>query len=115
LFLLRMVLKCSSSTGAGFYLDATQEKWKQYRMYSYITTEVMGLLQRDTAQLDCSRMSICGHSMGGHGALTIGLKNPAMFKSISAFSPICHPSECPWGIKGASVCMELCEWNSVAS
>ena len=70
-------------------------------MYSYIIKELMALLATDASRLDCSRASICGHSMGGHGALTIGLKNGETFKSISAFSPICHPSDCPWGVKGA--------------
>lgn len=81
-------------------MDATTQKWKQYRMYSYITKELMGLLRSDAKGLDLDRMSIFGHSMGGHGALTIGLKNPETFKSISAFSPICHPCDCPWGKKG---------------
>ena len=90
-------LRC---VGAGFYLDATQDKWKKYRMYSYITKELMAVLEADS-KLDTKAMSIFGHSMGGHGALTIGLKKEGMFKAISAFSPICHPCECPWGHKGA--------------
>lgn len=89
--------------GAGFYLDATVAKWKNYRMYSYVTKELIMLLKSDSKRLDLSRMSIFGHSMGGHGALTIGLKNPDLFKSISAFSPICNPSNCPWGLKGATL------------
>jgi S-formylglutathione hydrolase len=69
-------------------------------MYSYITKELMAILEADP-KLDEKTMSILGHSMGGHGALTIGLKHSGKFKSISAFSPICHPSEVPWGLKGA--------------
>ena len=68
-------------------------------MYSYIMKELMDVLEADS-KLDTSNMAIFGHSMGGHGALTIGLKNADKFKAISAFSAICHPSECPWGEKG---------------
>ena len=86
-------------TGAGFYLDATQAPWDQnYRMYSYITQELQALVS-DNFPIDCSRQGITGHSMGGHGALTIGLKNPHLYRSISAFSPICSPTQCPWGQK----------------
>ena len=86
-------------TGAGFYLDATQAPWDQnYRMYSYITQELQDLVS-DNFPIDCSRQGITGHSMGGHGALTIGLKNPHLYRSISAFSPICSPTQCPWGQK----------------
>lgn len=85
--------------GAGFYVDATQTPWSEhYRMYSYITEELPALLAT-IEQLDCSRQSISGHSMGGHGALTIGLRNPDRFCSISAFAPISNPSNCPWGQK----------------
>ena len=84
-------------TGAGFYLDATQPPWNaNYRMYSYITQELQNLVV-ENFPVDRDRQSITGHSMGGHGALTIGLKNPELFRSISAFSPICAPSQCPWG------------------
>lgn len=85
-------------SGAGFYLDATAEPWSQhYRMYSYVSKELITLCE---AHFPFSGLwSISGHSMGGHGALTIGIKNPELFKSISAFSPICHPSQCPWGEK----------------
>eukprot|EP01025_Chloroclados_australasicus_P019307 TRINITY_DN20530_c0_g1_i2.p1 TRINITY_DN20530_c0_g1~~TRINITY_DN20530_c0_g1_i2.p1 ORF type:complete len:284 (+),score=34.03 TRINITY_DN20530_c0_g1_i2:96-854(+) len=83
----------SFGTGAGFYVDATEPKWKNYRMYSYITKELIDLLRDNVKELDLSRMSLAGHSMGGHGALTIALKNPDMFKSISALCPICHPSK----------------------
>ena len=72
-----------------------------YRMCSYITKELPGLV-KDHAPLDMTRQSIMGHSMGGHGALTIGLKNPETYKSISAFAPICAPINCPWGDKALS-------------
>ncbi|MDO9258379.1 MAG: S-formylglutathione hydrolase [Polaromonas sp.] len=85
--------------GAGFYLDATQAPWSQhYRMESYITTELLPLLT-DTLPLNASRIGIFGHSMGGHGALTLALRHPGLFKSVSAFAPICAPSQCPWGHK----------------
>lgn len=84
--------------GAGFYLDATQEPWsKHYQMYSYITKELPELIE---AKLPVTQVkSISGHSMGGHGALTIGIKNYEVYRSISAFSPISNPTQCPWGIK----------------
>lgn len=85
--------------GAGFYLNATQEKWKNWRMYDYVTKEVPELLKANFSQLDTSRASIFGHSMGGHGALTIFLKNPDKYKSVSAFAPICNPMNCQWGQK----------------
>eukprot|EP00638_Chattonella_subsalsa_P001178 CAMPEP_0117756960 /NCGR_PEP_ID=MMETSP0947-20121206/14425_1 /TAXON_ID=44440 /ORGANISM="Chattonella subsalsa, Strain CCMP2191" /LENGTH=286 /DNA_ID=CAMNT_0005576719 /DNA_START=147 /DNA_END=1007 /DNA_ORIENTATION=- len=86
-------------TGAGFYLDATTEKWSaNYRMYQYITQELVDLVNSNFP-VDASKKSICGHSMGGHGALTIAFKNPDAYKSVSAFSPICHPINCPWGQK----------------
>lgn len=85
--------------GAGFYVDATQAPWSEhYRMYSYITEELPALLA-SIDQLDGSRQSISGHSMGGHGALIIGLRNSDKFRSISAFAPISNPSKCPWGQK----------------
>ena len=84
---------------AGFYVDATEAPWSQgYRMYSYITKELFALVGASFA-LDMTRAGIFGHSMGGHGALTIGLKHPEQFKSISAFSPIVSPTRCPWGEK----------------
>jgi S-formylglutathione hydrolase len=83
---------------AGFYLNATQEKWKQWRMYDYITSELPAVLAT-MPELDLSKQSIMGHSMGGHGALTIGLKNSDKYKSISAFSPITNPVAVPWGVK----------------
>jgi S-formylglutathione hydrolase len=85
--------------GAGFYLDASQAPWRQhYRMESYITDELLPLI---TSQLpiDAKRLGIFGHSMGGHGALTLALRHPGMFKSLSAFAPICAPTRCPWGQK----------------
>ncbi|MEH8020608.1 MULTISPECIES: S-formylglutathione hydrolase [Rheinheimera] len=84
--------------GAGFYVNATAEPYaKHYQMYDYIVTELPQLLE---AQLPLSnKRAISGHSMGGHGALVIGLRNPERYSSISAFSPICNPINCAWGIK----------------
>jgi S-formylglutathione hydrolase len=85
--------------GAGFYLDATTSAWrKHYRMESYITRELYTLAIRECS-IDENRIGIFGHSMGGHGALTLALRHPKLFKSVSAFAPICAPSECPWGQK----------------
>ena len=85
--------------GAGFYVDATEEPWsKNYRMRSYIERELPDLIAAEFP-VDMERQSITGHSMGGHGALTIGLRNPDRFRSISAFSPIVAPSRVPWGEK----------------
>ncbi len=85
--------------GAGFYLDATEAPWSgRYRMYSYITQELPALIAERFAA-DMSRQGIMGHSMGGHGALTIHFKNPDTYRSVSAFSPICAPMQCPWGEK----------------
>ncbi|USA39487.1 S-formylglutathione hydrolase [Pelagerythrobacter marinus] len=85
--------------GAGFYLDATQDPWaKNYRMRSYIERELPELVAAHFPA-DMARQSITGHSMGGHGALTIGLRNPDRFRSISAFAPIVAPGEVPWGEK----------------
>jgi len=85
--------------GAGFYVDATQQPWAEhYQMYSYILDELPALVNREFP-VDGKRTSISGHSMGGHGALTIALKNPQRFKSVSAFAPICSPLQCPWGDK----------------
>jgi S-formylglutathione hydrolase len=84
---------------AGFYLNATQEKWKNWRMYDYIVKELPKLITENFEQLDTSNASIFGHSMGGHGALTIFLKNLDKYKSVSAFAPICNPINCPWGKK----------------
>lgn len=83
--------------GAGFYLNATEQPWRDhYQMYDYIVSELPALVE---AQLPLTQeRAISGHSMGGHGALVIGLRE-SMFHSISAFSPICHPTQCPWGQK----------------
>ena len=85
--------------GAGFYLNATQQPWAaHYQMESYITQELPALIATHFAA-DVSRQGIFGHSMGGHGALTLALKNPALYQSVSAFAPICAPTQCPWGEK----------------
>ena len=85
--------------GAGFYLDATEEPWsKNYNMYSYVVDELVEII-KDHFPVDANRLGISGHSMGGHGALTIAIKNPDIFKSVSAFSPICNPTKIPWGEK----------------
>lgn len=87
-------------TGAGFYINATTPDYKpNYQMESYITSELPSALFAAFPQLDSSRVSISGHSMGGHGALTLFLKNPGMYKSVSAFAPIANPTKCPWGEK----------------
>jgi len=85
--------------GAGFYLDASATPWsKNYRMESYLTAELLPLVAQELA-VDAGRVGIFGHSMGGHGALTLALKHPGLFKSVSAFAPICAPTQCPWGQK----------------
>ena len=85
--------------GAGFYVDATQEPFaRHYRMWSYVTEELPGLIA-EHFPADPARQSIFGHSMGGHGALTIALRHPDRFRAASAFSPIAAPSKAPWGIK----------------
>lgn len=85
--------------GAGFYLNATQEPWSQhYQMYDYVTTELQVAVFRNFPG-DADRHGLSGHSMGGHGALTIGLRNPEIFSSISAFAPICTTLHSPWGQK----------------
>ena len=86
-------------TGAGFYVDATASPWSgKYRMYSYVTAELPAVVG-DNFPVDISNAGIFGHSMGGHGALTIALKNPGKYKSLSAFAPIVAPMQCPWGKK----------------
>jgi S-formylglutathione hydrolase len=83
-------------SGAGFYIDATVEPWKQhYQMYSYITQELPKLIAANFSVTD--KQSIFGHSMGGHGALICALKNPNQYLSVSAFAPISAPISCPWG------------------
>jgi len=85
--------------GAGFYVNATESPWsRHYHMYDYIVEELPTLVT-GRLPLDGDRAGIFGHSMGGHGALTIALKNPSRYRSVSAFSPICSPLNCPWGHK----------------
>jgi S-formylglutathione hydrolase len=85
--------------GAGFYVDATQEPWaKHFRMRSYIEQELPDLIAANFPA-DMDRQGITGHSMGGHGALTVSLRNPGRFRSTSAFAPIASPLNCPWGEK----------------
>ncbi|MCP5419612.1 MAG: S-formylglutathione hydrolase [Gammaproteobacteria bacterium] len=83
--------------GAGFYVDATTERWaRHYRMYSYVVRELPALVESELP-LQKDRRAITGHSMGGHGALICALKNPGRYRSVSAFAPICHPLRCGWG------------------
>jgi S-formylglutathione hydrolase len=82
--------------GAGFYLNATQKPWsKHYQMYDYVVNELPDLIEANFAVTQ--QRAISGHSMGGHGALVIALRNPSRYTSISAFSPVCNPIDCPWG------------------
>ena len=86
-------------SGAGFYVDATEKPWADhYNMYSYVTRELPDLVFGAFAG-DKSKQGIFGHSMGGHGALTCALRNPDLYRSVSAFSPICAPTRCDWGTK----------------
>ena len=86
--------------GAGFYVNATQPPWSaNYHMYDYVVDELPRVLAASNLPVNVERSSIMGHSMGGHGALTIALKNPGKYKSVSAFAPICAPMQCPWGEK----------------
>ncbi len=86
-------------TGAGFYIDATKAPWSvNYRMYSYVTKELQALVNANFPTR-AEATGIFGHSMGGHGALTIALKNPPAYRSVSAFAPICAPMKVPWGRK----------------
>jgi len=88
--------------GAGFYLNATEKPWSEhYRMYDYVVEELPKLVNSELP-VDGSKVAISGHSMGGHGALSIALKNPGRFVSVSAFSPICSATRCPWGEKALS-------------
>lgn len=90
-------------TGAGFYVDATEEPWRShYQMYSYIIQELPSVINSNfPTQPD--KQSIFGHSMGGHGALVCAMRNPEQYKSVSAFAPILAPMDCPWGQKAFSV------------
>jgi S-formylglutathione hydrolase len=86
-------------SGASFYVNATQEPWaRHYKMADYLVKELVPLILQNFYCYD-SRVHIMGHSMGGHGALTLGLRNPDLFASISAFAPILNPTKCPWGEK----------------
>ncbi|MEM1113898.1 MAG: S-formylglutathione hydrolase [Pseudomonadota bacterium] len=85
--------------GAGFYVNATESPWStNYRMYDYVSQELPALVAQNFP-VDRGRTSIFGHSMGGHGALCIALRNPEQYRSVSAFSPIVAPTQCPWGEK----------------
>jgi S-formylglutathione hydrolase len=88
--------------GAGFYVDATREPWSQhYRMYSYVRDELRETVAAELP-IDGARLGIFGHSMGGHGALVLALRNPGLYRSVSAFAPIAAPMRCPWGEKAFS-------------
>lgn len=87
--------------GAGFYVNATRMPWsKHYQMYDYVVSELPTLIEANFPVTQ--QRAISGHSMGGHGALMIALKNAERYSSVSAFSPICHPVDCPWGVKAFS-------------
>ena len=88
-------------TGAGFYVNATEEKWAKYQMYEYVTSELPKVIQNvDILNGKLTgKHAITGHSMGGHGALICALKNPGKYVSASAFAPISAPMKCPWGDK----------------
>jgi len=99
-------------SGAGFYLDATAEPYAEnYNMYSYTLQELPELIAKEF-NVDMSRQSIFGHSMGGHGAMTMALKNPGHYKSVSAFAPVCAPSGTDWGKNAFSKYLsDECEWT----
>jgi S-formylglutathione hydrolase len=85
--------------GAGFYLDAARAPWSaHWRMESYLLNELLPLLG-ESLPIDIARLGLSGHSMGGHGALTLALRHPGRFRSVSAFAPVCAPTQCPWGRK----------------
>jgi S-formylglutathione hydrolase len=99
--------------GAGFYVDATQEPWaKHFRMRSYVEKELPALVAGHFP-VDMDRQGITGHSMGGHGALTVSLRNPGRFRSTSAFAPIVSPMNCPWGEKalGGYLGEDMAAWR----
>ena len=85
-------------SGAGFYVDATVPKWAKYQMYTYVTKELPALVVAEFA-ISPTLQSVFGHSMGGHGALTLAMRDPAAYASVSAFAPITHPTAVPWGQK----------------
>ena len=98
--------------GAGFYVNATEEPWaKHYRMYDYVLEELPALIREHFPVTD--KQSICGHSMGGHGALVLALKNPEFYTSVSAFAPIVSPTQVPWGHKalGAYLGNDQAAWT----
>lgn len=98
--------------GAGFYLNATQQPWaKHYQMHDYVVHELPALIEAKVPVTD--QRGISGHSMGGHGALVCALRNPGRYQSVSAFSPISHPSDCPWGEKAFSRYLgeDRARWN----
>lgn len=103
-------------SGAGFYVNATQEPWsRHYRMFDYVTSELPNLVE--THLPVTGARAISGHSMGGHGALICALKNPGRYRSVSAFAPICHPAGCAWGVKAFSAYLgedrnEWAEWDA---
>ncbi len=85
--------------GAGFYVNATEAPWApHFRMYDYVADELLGVVGANLP-IEMERLGITGHSMGGHGALTVGMRNPDKFRSLSAFAPIVSPMNCPWGEK----------------
>jgi S-formylglutathione hydrolase len=90
--------------GAGFYINATQPPFsRHYRMYDYVQSELPALVAKEFSdKIDMAQQGIAGHSMGGHGALTLAIRHPQQYKSVSAFSPICAPMQCPWGEKAFS-------------
>ena len=101
--------------GAGFYVDATEEPWSaNFRMRSYIEDELPALIAAEFPMADLTRQGITGHSMGGHGALTIALRNQGRFKSVSAFAPIVSPQHCPWGEKALTgyVGTDRADWRT---
>ena len=98
--------------GAGFYLDATASPWnKHFKMYSYITKDLLGVITNNF-DIDTEKIGIFGHSMGGHGALSIAIKNPGLFKTVSAFSPICSPIKVGWGKNAFAAYLgdEISDW-----
>lgn len=104
--------------GAGFYVNATEEPWKKhYRMADYVVSELPALIREQFPASD--RMSVTGHSMGGHGALVLALRNPGLYRSVSAIAPIVAPTEVPWGHKALSAYLgddptTWAEWDAVA-
>jgi S-formylglutathione hydrolase len=101
--------------GAGFYVDATEEPWStNFRMRSYVEDELPALIAAQFPDADLSRQAITGHSMGGHGALTIALRNPDRFCSVSAFAPIVSALHCPWGEKalGGYIGTDKAAWRA---